>query len=478
MRDKGLITQAEYDSALADIAPSTGDRAADATSLVVGRFSATLYGFAETDVINDSTLSFNDTAGNGLVLRPNGMPPVDPTLQNTYGGNHGRTQMSIRNSRLGLRFRAPAFHGVKVSGVLETDFEGYLPSPSPSSGSSESQFFSSPTMRVRHAYVRVETPYVDLLVGQYWDLFGWQNVYHPNSVQVQGLPGELYSRDAQIRLSHAFKSSAAEVEVALAARRPPSRDSQMPEGQGGVRLALPFWTGMSTTGATATSILPASIAVTGDVRQFTVPEFSGLPTRTVSLTTEAVAVDAFLPVIPATRGHEGNSLSINGEFVTGSGMSDLYTGLTGGLTFPTYVNTALALNPAPTYPQDVDNGMVTYALDGSLHAIQWTTFLVGLQYYLPGLGGDVWVSGNFARTQSNNIDQYTHPAATSPDTSQSYYPSNATVRKAENFFDVNAFWQVVPGVRFGLEYANFNDEYADGVHAINNRFQGSGFFVF
>jgi hypothetical protein len=484
MRDKGIITQAEYDSAMADIAASTGDRAADAVSLVVGKWSTTIYGFAETDVINDSTQSFNDTPGNALVARPNGVPPFAANLQNTYAGNHGRTQMSIRNSRLGLRLRAPEYHGVRVSGVLETDFEGYLPTPSATTGPTESQFFSSPALRIRHAFVRVETPVVDLLVGQYWDLFGWQNVYHPNSVQPQGLPGELYSRDAQIRLSHAFQNRAISVEIAVAARRPPSRDSQMPEGQGGLRIALPFWTGLTTTGATATEIMPASIAVTGDVRQFTLPEFSSTPTQSVSLTTQAVAVDAFIPVIPARHGHEANSLSLTGEFVTGSGMSDLYTGLTGGITFPTYVNpTSVSQGQATTYPQDIDNGMVTYDLKGNLHPIQLTTFMAGLQYYLPFLDGHIWVSGNVARTQSHNISQFTRCSTMAmgclENPMSSYYPlSNAQVVTSEDFFDVNLFWQAVPGVRFGFEYANFNDEYGDGVHAINNRFVGSGFFIF
>lgn len=478
LRDKGVITGAEYASAMADMAPSTGSRAGDAVSLVMGRWSATLYGFAETDVINDSTQSFNDGAGNAQVVRPNGVPPVPANLQNTYAGNHGRTQMSLRNSRLGLRFRAPEVHSVRVSGTVETDFLGYDPSPNAAAGVTESSFFSSPTLRIRHAFVKLETPVVDLLLGQYWDLFGWQGLYQPNSVQIQGLPGQLYARDAQIRLSRTFTSSSATFEAAIAARRPPSRDSQMPEAQGGLRLALPGWTGVMTQGATATAVMPASIAVTGDFRQFTVPEFSGTPTRSVSLSTEAIAVDAFIPVIPAKREDEGNALSLTGEFVTGSGMNDLYTGLTGGLTFPTFIDPNQQINPAPVYPQDVDNGMVTYALDGSLHAIQWTTFLVGLQYSLPGLGGHVWVSGNFSRSQSNNIDQFTRSSSTAVNTSTSYFPSNATVRKAEDFFDVNVFWQAVPGVRFGFEYANFNDQYVDGVHAINNRFQGSGFFIF
>ena len=44
-------------------------------------------------------------------------------------------------------------------------------------------------MRIRHAMFRVETPVVDVLVGQYWHLFGWQDGYHPNTTEIQGVPG-------------------------------------------------------------------------------------------------------------------------------------------------------------------------------------------------------------------------------------------------------------------------------------------------
>lgn len=480
MLEKGIISKAEYDSALTDIQASAGTQAPDAPSLVVGKWSTTLYGFAETDLINDSTQSFNDIAGNGLVARPNGVPDIPVADQNTYPGNHGRTQMSVRNSRLGLQLRAPETHGVRASGLIETDFEGYLPTPSASSGPSQSQFFSSPSIRIRHAYLKVETPIVDLLVGQYWDLFGWQNVYHPNSVQIQGLVGELYSRDAQIRLSHAFKTKPIGIEVAVAMRRPPSSDSQYPEGQGGVRFSFPWWRGVTTTGATATSVQSASVAVTGDVRQFTLPQFSQFPTQSVSLTTQAIAVDAFIPVIPQRTMTSGNALSLTGEFVTGGGISDLYTSLSNGLTFPVLVNTSTSETTAGNvYPQDVDNGMVIYDLNGNLHAIQLLTFVVGAQYYLPGVGGRVWVSGNFARTQSSNINQFTRdPVADPLNPTVVQYASNATVTSSENFADANVFWDVVPGARLGFEYANFNDQYVDGVHAINNRFQFSGFFIF
>ena len=114
---------------------------------------------------------------------------------------------------------------------------------------------------------------------------------------------------------------------------------------------------------------------------------------------------------------------------------------------------------------------------GSVVAVQWTTFILGLQYYLPGLGGHVWVSGNFSRQSSANSSDFAR--ATLINSGLSYYNSTIyQVRKSEIFADGNLFWQIVPAARLGAEYAYFNDEYVDGIHGVNNRFQLSGWFIF
>ncbi len=475
MREKGILTQAEYDSALADLRGSTGERAAEATSLVIGRWSTTLYGFVEGDFIHDSTQSFNDSAGNAQVARPNGRPPAAPAVPSTYAGDHGRTTFGVRNSRFGLRFRAPEYHRVDVSGMLETDFLGT--GPTISAGTGEGTTFTSPVLRIRHAMARIETPVVDILVGQYWDLFGWQGVYAPNTVEIQGVPGELYARDIQLRVSRAIKTDAVSVEIAVAAVRPPSRNSQIPDLQGGFRFAVNHWTGVMTAGATGTQVMPASIAVTGDQRHFEVPEFSQLPTQSVSKDTQSIAVDAFIPIIPARSEKRGNALSLTGEFVWGNGISNLYTGLTGGMTMPSIPNT-LSINPAPPYPQDIDNGMVVFDTNGNLHAIQWTTFLVGLQYYLPAVQGRLWISGNYSRQVSSNTQDFTSAPGTTPNPNNATYAPAEAVRHSLDWFDVNLFGQVTPAFRAGLEYANFVDSYVDGTRAHNLRLQASGFLIF
>lgn len=487
LRDKGLISAAEYQAAARDIAASIGDRAGDASTLVVGRWSTTLYGFLKADYIYDSTQSFSDLAGNALVERPAGAPPPPPFPPTNYRGEHGRSTFSVRDSRFGLLTRSPESHGIRATGQLEVDFFGFLPPigpgvPAPNEtrqpyDATESVTFTQPVLRVRHANVRLETPVIDLLFGEYWHLFGWQNVYQPGMVQAQGAPGSLYGRAPQLRLSRAFTSDVVSVEVAAAAVRPPARDSVMPDLQGGVRVALPGWTGVHTAGATATSIMPASVALTGDFRQFNVPELEALPTRSVSLSTQSFAVDAFIPVIPAKK-RAGNALSVLGEFVYGSGIADLYTGLTGGAQMPTVANTT-GLNPAPQYPQNVDNGLVVFDLDGSLHAIKWTTFLVGVQYTLPGFGGNVWITANYSRQISPNLADYTRPyAATLPNPQAAYYASAAQARKSMDFIDASLIAEVVPGLRLGAEYARYADRYVDGVHATNHRVQAAAIFLF
>src|SRR5215471_9252312 len=168
---------------------------------VTSKFSATLYGFVEADSIFDSTESFTDLPGHGAIARPT-----------TYAGSHGRITTAVRNTRLGFRFKGPETQDIKSSAMIEGDFIGNQPLGAPNPVGTppvtENSFFTSPGYRIRHAMLKLETPVVDLLVGQYWELFGWQGLFHPNTVELQGMPGQLYSRTPQIRLSKTIKSDA------------------------------------------------------------------------------------------------------------------------------------------------------------------------------------------------------------------------------------------------------------------------------
>ena len=462
MRDKGIISQAEYDSAVKDISDSVGSQAGAQESVVVGKWASTLYGFVEADSIIDSTRSLNDTAGNSLIARGG-----------SAAGDNARVTFGARNSRIGFRLKAPEYHSVRATAMLEMDFLGtqlpietgpYPPTVSPSPYGTEAAYLTNPTFRIRHMNLKIETPIVDILFGQYWQLFGWQPLYNPNTVQIQGVAGEVYSRTPQFRISKTVKAYPVTFEMAVAAVRPVQRDSGSPDGEAGLRLALDSVTALQTVGSTGTQISPLSIAGTGLVRQVEVNSFS--PTgasegdNTSKLTMGGVTAEAFIPVYPATKDNKFTSFALNGEFASGYGIADMYTGLTGGVAFPTPTK--------GTYTPDIDPGIVTFDYAGKLHGIQWTSYLIGAQWYLPATDGKVWISGNYSHMNSANTHYYdvgTIGSATS-------------LMAHEDFYDVNFFFDPVPAIRFGLEYANTRTTYVDGIHATNLRGQFSGFFIF
>jgi hypothetical protein len=435
-------------------APSSGH--------VSTKFDATFYGFIELDSIYDSTQSFTDVAGGSSIQRPG-----------TYGNSNGRTTFGVRNSRLGFKLTGPETENLKTSGIFEMDFLGNQPQSSPvvvapqsgggstgikavSTGAptvSEASYFTSPTFRIRHAALKLATPIVDILAGQYWSLFGWQSMFHPNTVEIQGVPGEIYARTPQVRLSHVFDTGPAAVEVAVAAGRPAQRDSKTPDGMGGLRFMLNDWKALHTGGATG--------GVSGIVRRFRVPEFTDTPVSSLTLNGWGVSVDALLPVIPAKSSKDGNALTLTGSFIYGRGIADLYTGFNGGAFTPTLPS------GNPFTAQDVDNGLVVYDANAVLHAIYWRSFIVGAQYYLP-LPARVWVSGNYSHMNSNNINTLSGNS------------SSATTKifDKEDWADGNLLYAANDAVRFGLEYAWFRQTYLDGVKASDKRLQFSAFYVF
>ncbi len=374
-----------------------------ALTLSVGsKFSTTLYGFAEFDTMYDSTQSFTDLPGNGAILHDG---PA-PNHAYSYGAHHGRTQFGVRNSRIGFRFKGPETQDIKSSALAEMDFLGNQPLGQPNPVGTppvtEAQFFNNPTFRVRHFMLKLETPVIDMMFGQYWELFGWQSYFHPNTVQLQGVPGQIYSRTPQLRLSKLIKTDAVNVEVAIAALRPPQRDSSVPDGQAGIRLLINHFKGLHTAGGTGTAVDPAGIGISGARRSFKVPNFAQTTTSTRDITSWGISADLLLPLLPAKTVNDGNALTLNASYVYGQSIADLYTGLTGGATFPALPAPAMGVVP-PVYPQDVDNGLVAFTPDGVLHAIRWWSTIVGLQYYLP-TPLRMWVTANYSHMKSPNID--------------------------------------------------------------------------
>lgn len=432
------------------------------SSPVTTKFGAQFYGFVELDSIWDSTQSFNDLAGNGAIVH-----------DGTFQAGRGRTQFGARNSRLGFKLTGPGTDTVHTSGIAEADFLGNQPQGSPLPGGSpavsEGGYFTSPTFRMRHFALRVETPYIDVLAGQYWQLFGWQSLFHPNTVEIQGVPGQIYSRAPQLRVSHAFKTDDVTVEVALAASRPPQRDSEVPDGQAGIRFALNNFKALHTAGATGTAVDGASIGLSAVGRYFRLPNFDATPSSTNHIYGYGYSADILLPVIPAKSATDGNALTLTGSFVYGQATADLYTGLTGGVPFSL---PAVPMGGTQKFTQDVDNGLVAYnPNDGQLHAIRWESYIIGAQYYLP-TPKRVWIAANVSHMYSPDMKNLLQYDSTGKAT------NGGAMFNRSYWADGNLFVELNPAVRFGLEYAYFWQKYLDGSKGSDTRVQFSAFYIF
>ena len=449
-------------------APASPVPAAQPSPLsVLSKFSTTFYGFVEADFIRDSTQSFNDLAGNATIAK-----------SGSFAANHDRMIFGQRNSRLGFKLKGPETEMIKSSGIAEMDFLGNQPqgqplpvAPAGSPAVTEAAYFNNPTFRIRHFMLKLETPVVDVMAGQYWELFGWQSYFHPNTVELQGVPGQIYSRTPQLRVSKIIKTDAVNVEVAVAALRPLQRDSAIPDAQGGIRILINDFKALRTAGGTGTAVDPAGIGISGARRSFKVPNFAQTTTSTRDITSWGISADLLLPLLPAKTVNDGNALTLTASYVYGQSIADLYTGLTGGATFPALP--ANAMGAAQTYPQDVDNGLVSYTPDGVLHAIRWWSTIVGLQYYLP-TPLRMWVTANYSHMKSPNIDVL---AQASNGVGNVAGAKNALFNTSD-WFEGCYFIDATGAIRFGVDYAYFRQKYLDGTTGINHHVGLSAWYLF
>jgi len=449
LRKKGAITEDEYNSALRDLI-SVGQRASSAPTFVVGRFVMTLYGYLEGDVIHDSQRAALDSYGG------------NPTLQlpGTFLGDNGRTVFSSRGTRLGMRFAAPEVSGIRVRANFEMDFVGNQPGtpattpPTTARTISEANFFANATPRIRIALAQVDTDFVTLSIGQTWNLMAFAAAYLPTSVQPQGLPGQLFGRNPQVRLSHIFDAKVFSVEAAAAAVRSPQFDAEMPDLQGGLKFNINGWTGVQSIGSTATVVSPASIAVTGSTRKIkmasAVSGANALAYDTV--VGNVVALNAFVPLIPASQ-RGPFALSLLGEASTGTGMADLFTGLSGGAAIGTPIGVTAANYAGFT---DIDAGIAGFNRAGKLDTVDFRTLLVGAQFSL----GKVVLAGSYSNVYSDNAQQF------------------AGTWNQQAWWDANLFVDPWTGVRFGLEFARTLQRRTTNQLANNSRVFFGTFFLF
>jgi hypothetical protein len=306
-------------------------------------------------------------------------------------------------------------------------------------------------LRIRHAYLKLETPVLDVIAGQYYDLFGWNGSFYPATVAYMGVPAQVYHRNPQLRLEKKLGSAdGLQLTVAAAAVRPGQRDSGIPDVQGGVKLAVGQWSGAAMSGFGRPSKAPLSVGVSGMYRRFEVPAFRAEPgSEHVRASGWGFAAQALVPIVPVKDIEDhSNALTATGEFSTGTGIADMYTFMDGGSRFPLLPNPSNTA-PALQYQSNVDPGLVTFDRNFELKTVNWQAFVVGLQYYLPVGGGKLWVSGIYSQVKSNNIKKLTP------------FPSWGGIFTKMEYIDANIGYDITPAVVVGLSFQTVKQTFAD-----------------
>lgn len=452
-------TPAEPTPAPATPAPATistpaGDSKMSATpTFVLGNGASnasnvkvTLYGFAELDAIYDSTQSFTELQGNAAIAK-----------YGTSAGDDGRIQYGARNSRLGFKIESPeTASGIKATGNLEMDFLGAA------NGSSESGIYGAPTMRMRHGFLKLQTPIIDALFGQTWTVFGASMAFTPATVDIQGVPAEAYQRILQIRLGKTIKfTDDIKFEIEVAALRPFQRDSGMPDLGGFVRLDFNQWKGYKATGSTGGDDSGIAIAFSALTRKFkALKSPAANDTDYQTATGSAIALDLIIPIIPSSKKARANGLTFTAEATTGSGYSDVFTSYNAGVS-------AIGAPTSTGYSPGVGLDAGPAAFNTTTHALETIdakSLLLSLQYFTPLDGGNVWLSALYGTLQSDNA---------------TYFASNAAAIPDIRMVGVHLFWDVTQAARLGLSWSKTRERFGDNsVPRTNDRVQLSGFYIF
>jgi hypothetical protein len=433
---------------------------ANVTLLDKDEWKVGIYGFAETDMIYDTTRSLSESFGNAPVDRPS-----------TYAGDNGRTQFSIRNSRIGFTVNAPKANDWVTKGVMEFDFMG---ANGGSGTTPEATLFNNPVLRARHFFGEADKDGWQILAGQYWTLFGWQPTYILATLSDSPVTGTLYQRTAQVTAIKSFSlTDTHKFAVGVSVVRPVQRDSQIPGLDAGVRWS---WSGRKSGLVSMTSgeprPAPLSVGVSGRLNQFS---FNGT-SDTVSTTHmmgSALAVDTLIPILGSAEDNTGNTLTLTGEFTTGQGYSEAFPNFTGNL--PAWSSAAAAGGSAGSYANpntnlNLDAGQVGFDPSSGITLVHLTTFNLQLQYHLP-TEWMTFVTAGYGQIYSDNIDPLTSGVAGN---GKSFGP---IYDRDETYF-LNVGHNFTKQVRLAAEFDLVRTTYADGIVGHDDRGQISAFFYF
>ena len=130
--------------------------------------------------MHDSTQSYGPSSNNAMLARPG-----------TYAGLHGRTQFTANNSLFGFMLKRARL----ATACTRSATSRWTSSACQPTDATEQTVYTAPSVRMRLFYFRLRqdarrASSLELLVGQYHDLFAWGGAgFYPHSVAFLGHRG-------------------------------------------------------------------------------------------------------------------------------------------------------------------------------------------------------------------------------------------------------------------------------------------------
>jgi hypothetical protein len=410
-----------------------------------------VHGFAEIDMFNDDTQSFNETVGDGAVKLPN----------SSFAADNGSTQFSPRNSRIDVLGQTTV-GGWKTKGYVEGDFLGFEGS-APAYGSTgagtndagentEYKFYTQPTFRLRHAYVdanNTDTGF-EVLAGQWWSLFGWNMDYTLATVSDAPVMATLYERTPQLRIQENLGGGDWTLQLAGDMEKPEQAQSEAPNVNEGIRFMMNSWTGRFAGATSASKAVPFSIGISEtNARYDWAVSSTALSGETDSnMWGSAVAVDALIPLLPSDA--DGFSIVLGGETSSGAGDTDGFNG--GGFSGLKGLTPLGGAPAGAAVDSNLDPGVVGLDKANRVELVDIQSWNAQIQISLPRSVGTIFTAGYGSIFSPNDYLLVNTPA----------FAANAVYNSDVNMF-VNVMQDFTTNIRFALEYSEFATNYLSGV---------------
>ncbi|MHB8369288.1 MAG: hypothetical protein ACYDBP_06275 [Leptospirales bacterium] len=460
-------------------------------STMMGKWVTTMYGFVQLDTVYDSNQSynnwpFNDAPGNPSVMSNAGSKTaLSGTAASQF--NSGRYGMDVNNSRIGFALSSPVYNGYKIRALLEMDF---LASPGGQSlGSAGDGYVTNPIFRIRHFFFDVTTPsWGNVLMGQYWSLFGEQPYNIQNNLQIAPGPGTAYGRFPQIRwYKNLQMNDGLMLEPAAAVMMPNEIQSSLPAFTEALKLSDSNLMTELMIGDTGKGQFPASLSISG-IETYYSGYNNGNPVESAGSPktyytgfgntsgtgfnswTAAGAVDLILPIIPIKDGKPGNNLTLQAEYTWGQGDAWQFPNLSFGMG-------GNSVNVVGSNQGLGGNGVV---MNNGFEPLDIQTYNADLQYYFPDDARTSIVLG-IAVDNASNLQQIANVVG--PTSLGGGGGANGIYTYLQpdthlTFAYADLWHDFTPQVRAGLEFGQYDAVYVGGANAIDNRVMMSWFYLF